>query len=346
MADRRSVFTEEVVQRAASFACAADEVWRLQRGSEEDCVLFQRWSNGGKRITDGGTRQGFWVFSPGGKVLGRINSRSPERVGAMLDAALERWSELPKAERQLDPEADRPPAHRWEDGFPEGGLALSRISRDLSPEGLSASPSNRWNRDTVWCSKEEVKAMLPDRADVLLGSAGPEGIDLQPLADRLAQFALVDDARGQTLPYAPAEIEYARLVGRVVEVNGLKVTVELSGSTKARSADTWLLGDNNWTPRRRIPHGIECELLGSATLNLEEGSFEAIELMAVGTRWGRTTFNGRGKDLGPSPIGFHLTLTEDRLAPTFASLYGVDWIPRPEVPTWRDSPAESGLERR
>ena len=279
-------------------------------------------------------------------MLGRINSRSPERVGAMLDAALERWGDLTEDERRLDPEADRAPAHRWEDGLPEGGLVLSRISRDLSPEGLSASPSNRWNRDTVWYSKGEVKAMLPDLADVLFGPAGPEGIDLQPLADRLARYALVDDARGQTLPYAPAEIERARLIGRVVAVNGPKVTVELSGSTKARSADTWLLGDNNWTPRRRIPHGLECELLGTATLDLEDRSFEALELVAVGTRWGRTTFNGRGKDLGPSPVGFHLSLTDDRLAPTFASLYGVDWIPRPEVPTWRDSPAESGLERR
>ncbi len=324
----------------ASFACAADEVWRLQRGSEEDCVLFQRWSNGGKRITDGGTRQGFWVFAPGGKVLGRINSRSPERVGAMLGAALERWGELSEDERRLDPEADRPPAHRWEDGFPEGGLAVSRISRDLSPEGLDASPSNRWNRDTLWCSRREIAAMLPGAAEV-----GAE-VQLQLLADRLAQLALVDDARGQTLPFAPAEVALARLVGRVVEVNGPKVTVELSGSTRARAAETWLLGDDNWTPRRRIPHGIECELLGTATLDLTARSFDALDLVAVGTRWGRTTFNGRGKDLGPSPVGFHLTLTDDRLAPTFASLYGVDWIPRPEVPTWRDSPAESGLERR
>ena len=58
-------------------------------------MLFQRWSNGGERITDPGTRQGFWVFSPGGAVLGRCNTRSPERVLAVVDAALERWEALP-----------------------------------------------------------------------------------------------------------------------------------------------------------------------------------------------------------------------------------------------------------
>ena len=41
---------------AKRFVCAADEVWRLQRGSDADCVLFQRWSNGGERITDRGSR--------------------------------------------------------------------------------------------------------------------------------------------------------------------------------------------------------------------------------------------------------------------------------------------------
>ena len=49
--------------------CAADEVWRLQRGSEADCVFFQHMVNGGKRITDRGSRQGVWVCAPRGLLL-------------------------------------------------------------------------------------------------------------------------------------------------------------------------------------------------------------------------------------------------------------------------------------
>lgn len=305
-------------------------------------MLFQRWSNGGERITDPGTRQGFWVFSPGGAVLGRCNTRSPERVLAVLDAALERWEALPAEERGLDPAADRRPGHRWEDGYPEGGLALARVSRDVTADGLEADPSNRWNRDTLWCSAAEVAGTLR-RPDLAVGDA----LDLQVLADRLARFSLVDDARGQTLPYAPAEVQLARLTGEVVAAGpGGSLVVELAGETRAVASEEWLLGDDSWRPRRRFPHGIRCRVVGRAEVDPEAGTFRSMELVAVGTRTGRTTFNGRGRDLGPSHLGFHLTLTDERLAPTFAALYGVDWIPTPEIPTWRDRPEESGLTRR
>ncbi len=70
------------------FVCAADEVWRLQRGSEADCVFFQRMVNGGQRITDRGTRQGTWVCAPGGVVLARCNTRDIDQVLAALDQGL------------------------------------------------------------------------------------------------------------------------------------------------------------------------------------------------------------------------------------------------------------------
>lgn len=330
-----------MVARARDFACAADEVWRLQRGSDADCILFQRWTNAGRRITDPGTRQGFWVFAPGGEVLGRINSRSPERVTRMLDAALDRWNEL--SDEARSPSKDIPaaePAHRWEDGYPEGGLALERFSRDLVDGAPHAKPSPRWNRDTLWFAAAEVRAMLPTEA------TRGDAFALELFADRLARLALVDDARGQTLPYAPDEVEDAELLARVVAREGDRADLVLQGRTACVAAEEWLLGDNSWTPRRRFPHRIATELCGTATVDLAAGTILDIELVAIGVREGRTTFNGRGRDLGPSPIGFHLAPAPDRLAPTFASLYGVDWIPRPDVPTWRDSPAEAGLGER
>ena len=228
-------------------------------------MLFQRWSNGGERITDPGTRQGFWVFSPGGAVLGRCNTRSPERVLAVLDAALERWEALPAEDRGLDPAAARRPGHRWEDGYPEGGLALARVSRDVSADGLEADPSNRWNRDTLWCSAAELAGMLRRP-----GLAVEDALDLQVLADRLARFSLVDDARGQTLPYAPAEVQLARLTGEVVAAGpGGSLVVELVGETRAVASEEWLLGDDSWRPRRRFPHGIRCRVVGRAEVDPE-----------------------------------------------------------------------------
>ncbi|MEM6671833.1 MAG: hypothetical protein AAF726_03260 [Planctomycetota bacterium] len=323
------------------FACAADEVWRLQRGSDEDCLLFQRWSNRGKRITDRGTRQGFWVFSPGGEVLGRINSRNPEKVCAMLDGALERWAELDDKARQLDPTAEVAPAHRWEDGYPDGGLALERFSRDIDERSPEGEPSNRWNRDTVWFSAGEVRAMLPQ------STAVGDTFALDVLADRLARYVLVDDAHGQTLPYATQELERAELVARVVAIDSAHATVELTGATAAAvTDDEWLYGDDQWRPKRRFPHSIRTTVAGTATLDLVAGTFVDVDLVALGVRTGRTNFNGRGREGNTSLLGFHLSLAPDRLPPTFVSLYGVDWIPKPEVPTWRDSPEEAGVGGR
>ncbi len=326
-------------------------MWRLQRGSEADCLLFQRWSNGGKRITDRGTRQGFWVFTPSGQVLGRINTRSSERVLAMLDEALERWRSLPPSARQLAGDVIDP-EHRWEQGYPAGGLALERFSRDLAsaPEPatgaaaapgwtpLDATPSNRWNLDTLWCSADEVRALLPQDAQV------GDTFELPLLAERLARFALVDDAHGQALPFAPREVRHARLIARVVARTGVRAELELEGSTDAAAGETWLLGESPWKPKHVLPHAMRTRLLGTAVADLERGRFETFELTASAVRSGRTQFNGRRKDVEPSAVGYHFAPTQSRIPPTFAGAYGVDWIPQPEVAPWRDSPAECGLE--
>lgn len=262
----------------------------------------------------------------------------------MLDGALAKWKEIPVAARRLPPELDVAPEHRWEHGYPAGGLALERFSRDVDPAGLAAEPDARWNRDTVWCSADELRAWLP--RDPAVGDA----FALKDLAERLARFALVDDVRGQTLPYAPEEIERAELTARVVAREGSRVELELTGATRAEAGEEWLLGDNLWTPRRNLPRALACRLLGRATADVERGAFADFELAAVGVRTGRTQMNGRGADLGPSVVGFWLSPAPDRLAPAFAALYvaidGVDWIPRPAVATWRESPAECGLEGR
>lgn len=329
-----------MLELAAKFTCAADEVWRLQRGSDEDCVLFQRWVNGGERITDRGSRQGLWVFAAGGRLLGAGNTRSIDAVVALLEDALDAYAELDETQRRIPAGIELDAAHRWEHGYPEGGLALLRLSRDLAREGLAAPPSSRWNRDTFWCSADEVRAMLPE--DLGLGAT----FELPLIATRLARFCLVDDVRGQTLPYAPAEIGEARLVATVTHRNADGVHFALRGHTRATAGELWQLGENLWTPKRGSPHTMECEIIGMAVFNGER--FTAFDLVAVGKRTGRTQFNGRAKDPGPSLIGFRLELAPPNLhlAPAFAALYEVAWIPRPELATWRLSPAECGLEEK
>ena len=331
---------------AREFTCAADEVWRLQRGSELDCVFFQRAVNGGERITDKGSRQGFWLFAPSGVLLARCNTRNVESVLATFAAGRLAYDALEPEQRALAGDAELEPVHRWEHYYPEDGLVLRRTARDLAPEGLAAAAGPGWNRDYAWFSRAELSSALP--ADALPADA-PLGTELPlPLvARRLARFHLVDNARGQTIPYAEAEVEQAELVARVVSRRAdAALELVLEGASRAVSEGQWLLGENLWKPRRDLAHDIRCRLLGRALWDPEAQRFLEFELVALARREGRTQFNGRAGSLGPSLLAFHFELAAEaaRIAPTFVALYEAPWIEQPALAPWFDSPAECGLE--
>ena len=145
---------------------AADEVWRLQRTKDPDCVLFRSMVRGHDQPSRT-TMQGFYVFSPGGARLGARNSRNPDAMARMLEQALRRWKELPAAQRKL-PEGTRiTPNHRWEDSYPEAGLVLMGTVRDVP---LGADPIRRrrsqFNGNPVWFSKAEARQWLPPEPTV------------------------------------------------------------------------------------------------------------------------------------------------------------------------------------
>ena len=176
-----SVFSDERIQRAAqSFVPAADEVWRLQRGGDSECQLFQRAINGGELITDNGTRQGVYVMPGAGRLLSRGNSLKADRVLGILERGLAAWDALPTEERTPRASGAQTAAEeRWERSRPADGLVLPRVVRDLPPEGnVDGERPRRWNRDALWFSKDEVRALVdavrarPDGAPVPDGEPG------------------------------------------------------------------------------------------------------------------------------------------------------------------------------
>ena len=72
--------------------------------------------------------------------------------------------------------------------------------------------------------------------------------------------------------------------------------------------------------------GLEMKLLGSARFDRKQGRFVGFEVVAVGTRWGGTQYNGRGNDLAPAPFGVVLSLAgesrAERVAPEHFHGYG------------------------
>lgn len=324
---RRSVWSDERVQTLLrEFIPAADEVWALQNGDDPASRLFQVVAEQGHyagRTKPTNTRQGIYATAPSGKLLASVNTRSAEHVAEMLEEALEAWETMPDADRWLPEDEARRVVETpgWERHYPEDGLVLKVIARDLPRDKEMGDWRDlAWNQDFAWFRQDEVRAMVPEavvgeRADV------PEHV-----ARRLAALHLVDFVRGQSPAFRMDDVETAELSSTVVGVEGAIVDLELTGRVRTVQAGKWSVqGFRDMDDPRQRERGIEVDLIGRARFDLRASRFESLELAAIGTRWGGTQYNGRSGDLEAGPIGFLLTVADEneRIAP--ASIWRYGW---------------------
>ena len=122
--------------------------------------------------------------------------------------------------------------------------------------------------------------------------------------------------------------------------------MRLNGRTRSVADGKWRLGHIIWKPGREIPHGISARLMGKAVFNKVMEQFTTFELVAVARRWGHTENNSRWRNPRPALLGFHIELAAGSPlpAPTFIYQYQAEWLLRPKIDTWIDSPIECGLE--
>jgi hypothetical protein len=321
----RRVWSDERVQELAShFVAAADEVYRLQRDGDPECLAFRRMVQGHERPSKG-SMQGTYVFSPAGDLLGRLNSNDPASIAGLLEDALVKWDALPAARRQATAETNRLPDTRWEHRYPASGLVLRRTARDLPGDGdVSSIPAARFNRDAIWFTQEEARRWLPVRRSVGARRRLP-----RPFVERLARYSFVDNARGQSIPYDRTEVKGSRLDVEVVSIEDGLLKLSITGRTVAVAEGPWLLGENYWKPQHELAHSIKTKVLGRATFDLHRERFVDFQLAALGERTGRTDNNGRRGDEASGPIGFVVELAPAnwRVAPTFINMYGKTWVP-------------------
>lgn len=303
----------------AEFVTVADEVGRLQRGKDAECSLFQGFCEEGHyggRTMPTATRQGIYAVAPSGRFLASINTHSPERLADMLRTALQRWKELPPAERRLDDETLKQlqATQRFEKRWPEDGLVLAEYLRDLGAKVQDGDWRTRaWNEDQAWFTRAEAAAMVPARIEVGAVVDVPER-----LVERLARLHLVDSVRGQTPAFGKQAVVAAELRSEVVEVDGQRVRVRLAGKTDVLQKGKWVVADGGAPTEHE--RGVRTELRGRAVWNAADGRFESFELLAIGERWGATQYNGRPADLAPAPIGFAFVMAQKdhpRVAPAF-----------------------------
>lgn len=322
-----------VRQLARELVPCADEVWRLQRGSDPECRFFQQVAEQGHYGgAAGGTRQGIYVFAPGGRLLASVNSLEADRVLETLRAGLDRWERLPDAERRFHAPEGVEALHRWEWSLPEDGLVLESAVRDLPADGDPRSPrAERWNRDHAWFSREEALGFLPP--ELRPPDAAEAGDASATVARRLARFHLVDSARGQTLPFAEPEVLEAWLASRVVARGADGIELALSGRTRTRAEGPWLMGPGDWEPDEEWPRAVAMELTGRALWDPDAGRFRELELLALGEREGRTRFNGRRPDEAVGGLGIFFRIAPDtpaaRVPPAFVDVYDAPWLRAP-----------------
>ena len=321
MAGRALAFSDPTVIALTSerFIPVAENCSPLQRQPDAKGEFFRLVAEQGHyagRRYPTSTRQGYYAFTADGTVLAAANSREPERMIALLQQALQRWSVLTgdgaPAGGERGPDRYTPARP---DRFPEDGLVLRLVARDL-PRQVDARPDDwrkrAWNLDYVWCTREEAAALVPEERRAGATREAPAS-----LLRRIARFHLRDFVRGEPSVWPEAAIRAAHLTSEVTVVAGERVRLVLRGAVRLRWDARWTRPED--AEERTSDCGFDATLYGEAEWDRAAGRFVAFDLLACGPRWGTNQYNNRQDDLGPAPLGiaFELagTAPRDRTPP-------------------------------
>ncbi len=285
------------------FVPVAANDWYNRRREDATGTFFRDVANQGPRKGEGGrTRQGHYIFTASGKLLGFNNNRSAERRLAFINKALAEWEALPADERkpQSLTVADEAEDPRYTAQPPEGGLVLRSFTRSLkaeagSPTGLVACadedvdhPGGHFSAfDHVRIQAEEWQALKE-----IAESGG--GAVPAALALRLVRFHLVDNTRGEP-PFW--KLDEVRGHGLTIHPTGRAGSYRLEGSAHLETAD----GER----------GYEVALRGSVATDAA-GTPARFDLVALGNHWGEGRYTLEARP-GKTPLGVACELADGSL---------------------------------
>ena len=317
MTGRALVFSDPDVIRAATndyIPVAADD-WYQRRRDDEEGRFFRAVADQGPRKGEGGTtRQGVYLFTADGRLLGWKNSLDPAVMRAFFAGGLAAWRELPEARRRpgavtvgdegrVDPDYARTP--------PEGGLVVDVFTRTLERDTTGAYRKraaarrghDRAARDHLWITADECRALVPARPRVGQRSPLPPAV-----AGRIARFHLVDNTRGEAPPWKADEVRSQSLWLTVEQVSEASVGLRLDGSVVlATHRDP-----------ARAERGYEARVAGAIRHDRAKGRIDRFDVIAVGEHWGESRYT-RGARPGRAPLGLAMSLA--------AGTSGADRVP-------------------
>ncbi|NNC88373.1 MAG: hypothetical protein HKN82_07945 [Akkermansiaceae bacterium] len=241
------------------------------------------------------TRQGVYCMMPDGTYLGAKHAGAwSGHVLPLLREAQQRWLRI-KEQRGLHPKPipRQRPMQQWiAERAGKAGLLLALHYRDL-PRGEDTDRDGgrigeSWNRRWMELDREEARALVPETRE---WQAVPAS-----LARRLARMELKDIVHGQSPEWSDQHVRKSALRVRRTGEQGGVVTIELRGDFDLRD------GKRRFRPA----------LYGEAVFDSNTGRFTSFQAFAAGPRTGGTTYNFRGKDPGPAPLGISLVMEDGR----------------------------------
>ena len=309
---------EVIASLKGKFIPATDNDWFNRRRKDAAGEFFRSVADQGPRKGNG-TRQGHYILTASGKLLGFNNNRALDRRKAFIADALAKWDALPAAEKRpgaikvppLDPaKADA----KFHAEPPEGGVVLVASGRILKKDAAEKwarcaadEDANGWGHlaavDRMWIQKDEWTELL---ATGKTGGPVPAA-----LAQRLLRYHLVDFTRGEP-PFWKRE-----------EVRNLKLDISPLGTPGHFKLQGEALLATAADPAK-ADRGFEVALLGKIETD-KSGRPTRFDLVALGEHWGEGTYT-KGARPGRSPLGIAFRLADPETPADLVRPQGSHWL--------------------
>ncbi|MBM4071641.1 MAG: hypothetical protein FJ271_22330 [Planctomycetes bacterium] len=325
MVGRELTFGDKHIQRFLkdNFILVAADDWYQRRRRDAEGEFFRKVANQGPRKGIGGaTRQGIYVLTASGILLGYKNNQDPAIMYDYFRKAHQAWRSLPDSEREpnaLKVGDSGKPDRAYHRAPPDGGLIVNVYTRILDRDadgtcrvGTCRFPGGqRASQDHLWLTKEDWQSLIP--------ATPRQGETLtipERLALRIARFHLVDNTRGEPPFWSRGQ----------VRSGGLKITVTkvAKDGIRLRVDGAFLLADGQDADRAR--RGYDARLLGHIHYDPAKKAITRFDMIALGDHWGEGPFTG-GARPGRSPLGVAFELAAgnrpaDRVPPQAARDWG------------------------
>jgi hypothetical protein len=300
-----------------SFVPVAADDWYQRRRQDDEGEFFRKVADQGPRKGAGGsTRQGIYVFSAGGTLVGYRNHQDPAVMRQFLVESLKNWEKLPARDRTAGAvevaevnKVDR----QYDRALPKGAIIVNVTTRildrtgagDYCPGTCQFPGGDKPARDHLWLLPEDLQALLPAHA-----KDGDRFELPQRLSLRLARFHLVDNTRGEPPFWRRDQVRGGKLAATVDKIGNGTVTLKLEGVFELATA------------AGKAERGYDVRLFGTARGNPAAKSIDRFELVALGEHWGSGPYTG-GARPGRTPLGIAFELSRgdgpaDRVPPQAA----------------------------